>query len=333
MTTTDLALALGIQPSLFDPASISAETLEQNKAIVERLSAAPDMWTYEPQVIREARLNGRGPFPICEADAFAETHVIEGPDGMIPMRIYRPSTGVANGYYLHLHGGGWVLGSARENDARLRELTEATGLTSVSVDYRLAPEHPWPAGPDDCEAAALWLLGDMAKEDARSFLAIGGESAGAHLAVVTLLRLRDKHGLTPFDAANLTAGCFDMAGTESVRTWGTEKLILNTRDVDMFFKLLLPEGSDRADPDISPVHADLHALPPALFSCGTRDLLIDDTLILARRWRDAGNGIETGIWPGGCHVFQNFDTAQSRQSRAQIHDFLKRRMAAKHAAG
>ena len=317
----DYLAALGLETGLLEAERAPAETRALNAQIVDRLNATPDMWTFPPAVLRQLRLDGRGPFPICPADSSAVAIAVPGPAGDMPARVYRPAVGEARGSYLHFHGGGWVLGSARENDARNRRLADATGLTVISLDYRLAPEHPFPAGPDDCEAAALWLVKGQ-HDLPTGMLAIGGESAGAHLAVLTLLRLRDRHGLQPFRAANLNAGCYDLAGTPSMRNWGAEKLILNTRDIDEFTARFLADGEDRSSPGISPIHADLSGLPPALFTCGTRDLLLDDTLLMAARWRAAGNRAKASIWPGGCHVFQAFATMQADESLSEIETFL-----------
>ena len=103
------------------------------------------------------------------------------------------------------------------------------------------------------------------------------------------MRLRDRHGLTPFRAANLTAGCYDLALTPSVRRWGETKLILNTRDIFLFVQNFLRLKGDVRDPDVSPLQGDLAGLPPALFTVGTRDPLLDDTLFMASRWHAAGN--------------------------------------------
>lgn len=313
---------LAIGPELFSEASIPAEVAELNRTILDRLSTAPDIWAYPMPQVRAARAIGRGPFPAQPADPEAETLAIEGRGGPIPLRVIRPKTVPERGVYLHFHGGGWVMGTPAENDTRLRRLAEATGLATVSVDYRLAPEHPFPAGPDDCEDAALWLLSDEASSFERGFLAIGGESAGAHLAVLTLIRLRDGHGIRPFHAANLVAGCFDLSMTPSVRRWGADKLILNTRDIAMFAERFLQNGEDPRAPSVSPLHADLSGLPPALLTCGTMDLLIDDTLFLAARLAAAGTAVETAIFPGGCHVFQAFPTAQADKSLSRMETFL-----------
>src|SRR5690606_20262297 len=118
-----------------------------------------------------------------------------------------------------------------------------------------------PAGPADCEAAALWLVRNAKAEFGTERLLIGGESAGAHLSVVTLLRMRDVHDFTGFAGANLTYGVFDLALTPSARRWGERRLILTTKMIDWFADCFLPT-QDRRDPDISPLYADLARMPP-----------------------------------------------------------------------
>lgn len=318
--------ALVIDPAVFDEASVPAETRKLNAEIRKRLNAAPDIWKFSMPEIRKARAAGRGSFPLFPPDPDAFELSIEGRHGPVDLRILHPKSSTPRGTYLHFHGGGWVMGTARENDSRLRRLAEATGLSTISVDYRLAPENPYPAAPDDCETVALWLAGAGASDFSREVLAIGGESAGAHLAAVTLVKLRDRHGMQPFSAALLTAGCYDLSMTPSVRNWGDDKLILRTRDVANFVDRFLPAGTDPCDPDVSPLYASLHDMPPALFSCGTADLLIDDTLFMAARWHAAGNAAETAIHPGGCHVFQGFESKQADRSLSEMEDFLNRRL-------
>src|SRR6476620_10002422 len=130
----------------------------------------------------------------------AEDRVVAG----VPVRVFTPPD--VGGTYLHLHGGGFVYGSARFQDERLERLALACRVEVVSVEYRLAPEDPYPAAPDDCEAVALWLAG---RDDVP--LAIGGGSAVANLAVTPLVRLRDRHVFTSFRAAALSCGVYDLS--------------------------------------------------------------------------------------------------------------------------
>jgi len=312
---------LMIDPALFDPAAISEEIRAQNADIVAKLAALPDPMSVPPALVRERRRQGLGPFPLMAASPRARAIEIDGPAGPIPLRIIAPEK--PRGVYFHIHGGGWTWGTSDEQDPWLDRLADRCGLAVVSVEYRLAPEDPYPAGPDDCEAAALWLLREAESRFGTSRLFIGGESAGAHLSAVTILRLRDRHGFRPFRGANLFAGCYDLNLTPSVRQWGSERLILNTNDVKVFADNFVGHVGDRSDPDISPLYADLKGLPPALFSVGTKDMLLDDTLFMASRYAAAGNRTDLAIWPGGCHVFIRFDSAMSEQALSRIDAFVE----------
>jgi acetyl esterase/lipase len=310
-----------IDPALFDPSAISEEIRAQNAEIVAKLSGLGPYWTAPPALIRENRRKGIGPFPLMTPSSKAKVITIDGPGGPLPLRIIAPEN--PRGAYLHIHGGGWTIGTADEQDPWLDRLADKCGLAVVSVEYRLAPEHRFPAGPDDCEAAALWLIREAESRFGTSRLFIGGESAGAHLSALTLLRLRDRHGLNPFRGANLFAGCYDVSLTPSAANWGDEPLILNTPGVKIFADNFCGPDLDRRDPAVSPLYADLKGLPPALFSVGTRDLLLDDTLFMASRWVAAGNRADLAVWPGGAHVFIRFDSALAEQALSRIDGFIE----------
>jgi len=312
--------ALTIDPKLLDPAAIPAETKKLNDEIITRLNAEPVGLTI-PE-IRARRLQGVGAFPLVPKSPRAETLLIDGPAGTLELRVIAPQT--PRGVFLHIHGGGWSIGTNDQFDPVLERLAGNCGLACVSLDYRLAPENPYPAGPDDCEAAALWLVREGAKRFGTTRFSIGGESAGAHLSAVTLLRLRDKHKLTPFSAALLNYGCYDLGMTPSARRWGDEKLVLNTPAILAFRKSFLPAGTDMSDPDVSPLYADLRNLPAALFSVGTRDALLDDSLFMAPRWLAAGNVAELALYPGACHGFMSIDFAQRTQAVTRAEAFLTR---------
>jgi acetyl esterase len=300
-------------------AEILAETRAFNAALEELLATQPPIYTLPPETTRRARREGRGVLPPLSFVDQARTLAIPGRDGEVTLRILEPES--PRGAYLHLHGGGWMLGTADGQDDLLWKIAQTTGLTAVSVEYRLAPEHPFPAGPDDCEDAALWLL-----ENHGGRLAIGGESAGAHLAALTLLRLRDLHGISPrtFAAANLVFGAYDLTGTPSRRLWGDRELVLSSPVMDWFADCFLPGLTDeeRRAPSVSPLYADLHDLPPALFSCGTADPLLDDTLFMEARWRHAGNETTLSLWPEGIHAYTAFPIEIGRRSRAEQIAFL-----------
>jgi acetyl esterase/lipase len=272
------------------------------------------------------RREGRGIFP---APIFLQEAVdleVPGPSGPIKVRVIRPERPPI-GIYLHMHGGGWTLGAHDMQDTGLKLLANETGLCAASIDYRLAPEHPYPAGPDDCEAAVLHLLERGPQLlDAPARFAIGGESAGAHLAVVTLLRLRDRHGIkNRVTAANLVFGAYDLNGTPSQLLWGERNLVLSLPIVKWFSGNFLPDRSfeQRRDPDISPLYANLSDMPRALFSVGTMDCLIDDSLFMAERWRLAGNIAEVAIYPEGVHGFNAYPIGLARKANARQIEFLR----------
>ncbi|KQQ91046.1 alpha/beta hydrolase [Aureimonas sp. Leaf324] len=305
------------------------EELRRLNAEISAFQASrPSPWSFPAEVVREARRQGLGVFPGLSPDPDARVFELTAPEGhAIPVRILYPQDRTPRGTYLHFHGGGWVFGGAVENDPRLRHLADATGLCIASVDYRLAPEHPFPAGPDDCESAALALAAGKLADLPIDFLAIGGESAGAHLSALTLLRLRQRTGSVPFQAANLVAGCFDLSLTPSVRNFGAERLILNSDDVLQFVQRFVPQGVDARSAEVSPLYADLTDMPPALFSVGTRDLLLDDTLFMHARWLAAGNEAELRVQPDGCHVYETFETEAGTRSERAMAEILNRQIA------
>lgn len=129
--------------------------------------------------------------------------------GDVPVRIITPADAPC-GVLLDIHSGGFYMGAASDNDVRNRALADRLGVAVVSVDYRLAPEHPWPAAPDDCETVAKWLAESAEARFGTGRLVIGGVSAGATLAMTTLLRLRDR-GIDAFAGAVLQYGTFDLS--------------------------------------------------------------------------------------------------------------------------
>jgi acetyl esterase len=227
---------------------------------------------------------------------------IAGPAGGLRLRTFVPDQ--VDAVFLHIHGGGFAAGSPEMTDLLHETLSKELNLAFVSVDYRLAPEHPYPAGPDDCEAAAVWLLEHAEAEYGSARLLIGGESAGAHLSACTLLRVRDRHhAVDRFCGANLVFGIYDLGRTPSQRGVPERPDILTVEQVEYFADLFTPGMSPegRRDSGASPLYADLHGLPPALFTVGADDRLVDDTLFMAARWELAGNGAELLVYPEAPH--------------------------------
>jgi acetyl esterase len=309
--------------ALFRDDAIAPDTAKLNEQMIGLLTGMPEWWLVGAENFRAMRRRGEGPFPAPVMSPRARTITITGKDGNeIPLRVI--SAANPRGTYLHIHGGGWVLGGADMQDPMLERIADSTGQTVVSVEYRLAPEHPYPAGPDDCESAAVWLLQNAKRQFGTDALTIGGESAGGHLSAVTVLRMRDRHGYTGFRGANLVYGAFDMSLTPSQRQFGDTRLVLRTIDIQQFANAFLPTVTERRVPDISPLYAELKGLCPALFSVGTKDALLDDTLFMHARWIAAGNEAELAIYPGGAHGFTLFPNELSRAATAKMDAFLNR---------
>jgi len=291
-------------PSIFSDEAVAPETAALNADIIAKMTALPDLWAFPPELVRESRRQGRGIFPQQGRSPRAVVVEIEGRHGKVPVRIIAPDK--PSGVYMHIHGGGWMFNQSDFQDETLEKIVAETGMACISVEYRLAPEHPFPAGPDDCEAAALWLVTEGVRRFGTDRFFIGGESAGATLSAVTLQRLRDRHGLTPFRGANLIAGCYDLGMTPSAHRFNRGKLILTTRDIALFVRAYIPAGIDLRSPDVSPLYGSLEGMPAALISVGTYDALMDDSVFMASRWQAAGREASLKLWPGGCHVFQGF---------------------------
>ncbi|KOU39288.1 alpha/beta hydrolase [Streptomyces sp. WM6378] len=268
-------------------------------------------------LLRRNRLGGDAP-PVRLPHG--QDRVIEGG---VKVRVFVPDQ--VDGVYLHIHGGGWAFGSADGQDERLWRLAEEARLAVVSVDYRLAPEHPFPAGPDDCEAAARWLVKHAAAEFGTERLLIGGESAGAHLSVVTLLRLPDRHGIAgAFRAAHLLFGPYDLSMTPSQRSFGPRRLLSNTDSLRGSYELFTPGMGEeqRRRAEVSPLFADLAGLPPARIVVGTEDPLLDDSLFLAARWEAAGAPVQLGVVAGAMHGFTLFPLTITERELRRERDFL-----------
>lgn len=300
---------------------VSVETAEFNERLEALLAEYPRVDAIPAALARSEREDGRSAFGPIRLSSRARERTIDGLRGPLRLRCFLPEQ--PGGVYLHFHGGGWVLGGVHHQDPRLERLSDTCQLAVMSVDYRLAPEHPYPAGPDDCEAAALWLVENSVAEFGTNRLLIGGESAGAHLSVVTLLRLRDRHGLTSFSGANLAYGPYDLRLTESAKAWGDRLLVLNTPITEYFVRSFAAEHR-LEDPDLSPLLADLANMPPALFTVGTEDPLIDDSRLMFDRWVAAGNEAEFEVYPGGAHGFDAFAIALAEQALVRMYEFLDR---------
>lgn len=307
----------------FLPDSIAAETQALNDVIEKLIATQPSITTLEPSFIREARESGASVFGLVVKVDSATDRFIPGPAGKIRLRQFLPE-GDPKGVFLHIHGGGFVLGAAHHQDPALAGLAKDAEVAVLSVEYRLAPENPYPAGPDDCEAAAAWVIANAKKEFGTDRIFIGGESAGANLAASTLLRMRDRHSFTGFAGAVLTFGVYDLTMTPSARRWGDRNLVINTPIMDWFADHYVPQRDRRQDPDVSPLFADVGNMPPAIFTIGTLDPLLDDSLFMHSRWLAAGNTSELHVFAGGLHGFVAFPIDIGRAAAGRIREFVRR---------
>jgi acetyl esterase len=315
--------------ALFDPALLAHvdEQRAHNAKLMEITATMAEIDTATVAGLRwlRAAMAPGGLFGMTSLE-FAETGEIPGPAGPIPVRTLRPDC--VEGVYLHFHGGGMTLGSAAGMDGRNWPLAQACHVAVMSVDYRLAPEHPYPAGPDDCEAAAAWLVEHAADEFGTNRLLVGGESAGAYFAMTTMVRLRDRlGGRPPFLGVDLCYGGYDLGGTPStVQQIG--KVPYATGD-DVNRRHYLPglTREEARQAAISPLWADLHDLPPCLVTVGTADWLLDDSLFLAARLEAADNEVELAVYPEGPHGIEGSPTAMGRIAVERIYSFLRGRLA------
>jgi acetyl esterase len=248
---------------------------------------------------------------------------IKGPGGDLHLRVFRPDT--IRAVVLDIHGGGWSLGSAESMDPQNDILARTCKVAVVSVDYRLAPEYPFPACIDDCKAAVKWLVVNSKKEFGTEKLFISGGSAGGHLSALTALYVRDSlHAIDRVKGVNLIYGCFDLGGTPSARRTTDTTIILTKKYMDETFQLVFPRWTKEQlqQPQYSPMYADLKGLPPALFTVGTADPLVDDTWFMEARWRLAGNKTFLAVYPECSHAFNFFPTSMAAIANQRMYAWI-----------
>ncbi|WP_420466975.1 alpha/beta hydrolase [Panacagrimonas sp.] len=217
---------------------------------------------------------------------------------------------------LHAHGGGWVLGGADQQDPWLETLA-AAGFAVLSVDYRLAPESPFPGALHDVTAVLEWLLEQGAATlhlDCRQIV-LCGESAGANLLVGALNRLKRHPAFTVVRAVGLHYGTYDLRGSHGLRAAPVGTPFLDWPLADWFCRHY---GADhlREHPEVSPLLADLSGLPQALLVVGSDDPVLEDTLLMESRWRTAGSRATAAVVAGGLHGML--------EHRTPVTDFARR---------
>ncbi|RZJ16441.1 MAG: alpha/beta hydrolase [Brevundimonas sp.] len=251
-----------------------------------------------------------------------------GGDQPVPLRILRPD-GRPRAVVLDIHGGGWVLGSAGLND-RLNAHLVHHGFCVVSIDYRLLSERRGvyiDAAIADCVRAARWTLEHLDDLGAHD-LFMAGESAGGHLAALTVIALRDQGLADRVRGCVFAYGVFDLSGTDSVRAAGPQTLLFNGPTMQADLARLAPDRDEAAlrHADVSPLYADLTDVPPALFLAGGRDPLFEDSALMAARWGEASDADLIRV-PQAPHGFLHFGGPAARGARQAIRHWMGARLA------
>jgi acetyl esterase len=233
-----------------------------------------------------------------------EDRAIPGPAGDIPVRIYTPDGDPPLPLLVYYHGGGWVLGNLDQVDATCRELANAAGCVVVSVDYRLAPEHTYPAAAEDSYAAFRWVADNASAlgGDSRR-IAMGGDSAGGNLAAVVCLMAKERGGPSPSFQALVYPVTDHSFETASYRD-NAEGYLLTTTAMRWFWDQYLNEPGEGRQPYASPLRAeDLSGLPPALIITAEFDPLRDEGEAYGERLRQAGVPVVVSRYDGMIHGF------------------------------
>lgn len=279
---------------------------QQAQAYLDQSAAMgiPPLSALTPEVVRQGMRMQLAMLGEPEPIAHVEDRAIPGPLGEIPIRIYTPDGGGPFPVLVYFHGGGWVIGDIDTHDNVCRSLANGATCIVVSVDYRLAPEHTFPAAPEDCYAATHWVA-----QHARAFdgdaarLAIGGDSAGGNLTAVVAQMARDRGGpRLVFQVLIYPATNFAM-NTPSIRENATG-YGLTKDDMDWFTAHYIKNEEDKKNPLASPMLAsDLSGLPPALVITAEYDPLRDEGEQYGQMLKEAGVPVTISRYDGMIHGF------------------------------
>ena len=269
---------------------------------------APPLDEQTPAMRRDGYKALVEPIPPGPAMASVAEQSIPGPGGDIGLRIYRPTTGEQPGAIVFYHGGGWVIGDLDTHDEVCRRIAATSALAVVAVDYRLAPEHPFPAAVDDAWAALQWVADHRQAVTGRTDagLAVCGDSAGGNLAAVVAIMARDRPKAEVDLAAQLLVyPAVDMrwSGYPSLEE-NAEGYVLTMEGMRWFRDRYLPTSGGIEDWRASPILADdLSGLPPALIITAEYDPLRDEGKAYADALAAAGVEVEHTMYPGMVHIF------------------------------
>lgn len=302
----------------------------QMQAILDRAAASPGpaLSSLEPAAARTLDAEEFDAYWNADAPPLPSVtqHVISGAEGAVGIRLYDPGAKKPAPCLVYLHGGGWVLGGLDSHDRVCRELALASGSLIAAVDYRLAPEHKFPKPLQDCTEATRWIAsegGSLGIDPGR--VGIGGDSAGANLALATLLALRDGGGPS-LRAGVLVYGMFAAdPRTPSQKKFGDGRYLLSTADTEWFWRCYLNHDGERELPLAVPLRAQLGGLPPLAIAAAELDPLLDDSVMLAARLKSEAPPHRWRLWPGLAHgAFQmSRELEPMRGHIAEIGAFLR----------
>jgi len=320
------ALALGIPLSTREAEAASAPDV-QMKAVLDQLAAfkAPPIEQLSPEnarnnptatdaVVAVLAKQGR---PAVEMVGDISHQLIPGPGGDLLARIYRPPGPGPFPVLVYFHGGGWVIANLDTYDSSCRALTKAANCMVVSVAYRLAPEHKFPAAAEDAYAATQWVMTNAAqlKGDPRR-VAVGGESAGGNLAAVTCLMARDRKGKMPVHQMLIYPVTNYAFNTPSYQENANAKP-LNKAAMQWFWGHYLNNPADGNNPYASPLRAEsLRGLPPATLITADIDPLRSDGQAYAQRLREAGVAVRATNYTGVTHEFFGMGSVVNKAKQA-----------------
>jgi len=239
----------------------------------------------------------------------------------VPSDWLEPDEAIPGQAILYLHGGAYVICSPSTHRGLAGHIAQASQSRALLIDYRLVPEHPFPAALDDALAGYRWLLENGYTPE---HIAIGGDSAGGGLTLATALFLRDTHKIMPAALFLLSPWTDLTFSGESVHTRADRDPLLSLSNDDWLVKIYA-NGHPLEYPYISPLFGDMHDLPPTLIQVGTEEILYDDSIRLEQKARLAGVNVTLETWPGMWHVFQGFApyVPESHQAIEKIGEFLR----------
>ena len=289
---------------------------QERIAVEELVRSGPDLASGSVDEVRAA-YEGMGAITPLAANVSVEPAVLGG----VPGEFIRPAGSATGALIVFFHGGGYMIGSLATHRGLASLLAVAAGVTVFSVEYRLAPEHPFPAASDDALAVYQSLL-DIHGGAMR--IAFAGDSAGGGLALATLMRIRDA-GLEPPAAAFLMSPFVDLAGTgESVEIKAGVDVVVQPSMIAGMGECYLA-GQPATTPLASPIYGEFHDLPPLLIHVGTYECILDDSIRLARKAALKDVAVELKVWPRQAHVFQLFSgmLEEGRQSLVEAGAYLR----------